>query len=585
MNRTWWDVGEGMARERASRDVAGRDAGGQSDIFSFEVSPAALERYEEPVFRVLPGGGIEPANPVAEEFAARLAPEDMSRLKAAADKSTTANRALVDMVDVGAEGKQQNLQVTLVPLRDNGGTLLFVRDLTLDNSLRLALVDSRRRYKDFIEISTDFAWETGPDERFAFVPPRGALGYTADGLMAMEPRALLVAETPGVEIPFLSRRRVENEELWLRRPDGRAACVIVSAMPLIARDGRWVGARGVCRDVTETRDREATLTRVRNRERVLTRIVRAFRDEVDPEAMLGVAAEALARGLGAEHCHIFRALSDDAPPNTVTPGFQIAARYGDLDMAQASPVLKTIGEGAAAVEILLGGMQVLAAPARYQNAANGAVILWRTVERGAWNDDDRLLIGDIANQVGITIEQFLHHEHVLKISRTDALTGLLNRGAFVDGLQRFLVRLTRDGGYGVLIYVDLDNFKQVNDTKGHQAGDDALLKVRDILVQHTRPTDLIARLGGDEFALWLNGADLEIAKTRADQFLACMKDLAPYSAGPAKPLGMSIGIAVWDRGTKETLDGLLARADGAMYEAKRSGKGALAIAPDAPVKT
>ncbi len=577
-------VGEGMARERGASSST-LDVSGQTGVLSFEVSPAALERYEEPVFRVLPGGVIEPANPVALEFAARLAPSDMDRLKAAAEKSTTANRALVDMVDVGIEGKQQNLQVTLVPLRDGGGTLLFVRDLTLDNSLRLALVDSRRRYKDFIEISTDFAWETGADERFAFVPPRGALGYTADGLMSIEPHALLVADSPGAEIPFLTKRRVENEELWLRRPDGRAACVIVSAMPLIARDGKWVGARGVCRDVTETRDREATLTRVRNRERVLTRIVRAFRDEVDPEAMLGVAAEALARGLGAEHCHIFRALSEEAPLNVETPGFQLAARYGDLEAREAAPVLKTIGEGAAAAEILLGGMQVLAAPARYQNASNGAVILWRTVERGTWNDDDRLLIGDIANQVGITIEQFTHHEHVLKISRTDALTGLLNRGAFVDGLQRFLVRLTRDGGFGALIYVDLDNFKAVNDTKGHKAGDDALLKVRDILVQHTRPTDLIARLGGDEFALWLTGADLTIAKTRAGQFLARMKDLEPYSAGPAKPLGMSIGIANWNRDTKETLDGLLARGDAAMYEAKRGGKGAFTVAPDAPAKS
>jgi diguanylate cyclase (GGDEF)-like protein/PAS domain S-box-containing protein len=573
-------VGKDMAREGGASSSAPAFRG-QSEVLSFEVSPAALERYEEPVFRVLPAGFIEPANPVALEFAARLAPDDMARLKAAADKSTTANRALVDMVDVGPEGKQQNLQVSLVPLRDNGGTLLFVRDLTLDNSLRLALVDSRRRYKDFIEISTDFAWETGGDERFAFVPPRGALGYTADGLMAMEPRQLLVADAPGAEVPFLTKRRIENEELWLRRPDGRTACVIVSAMPLIARDGKWVGARGVCRDVTETRDREATLTRVRNRERVLTRIVRAFRDEVNPEAMLSVAAEALSRGLGAEHCHIFRALSDDAPPNTVTPGFQLAARYGDLEASEAAPVLKTISEGAAAVELLLGGLQVLAAPARYQNASNGAVILWRSVERGAWNDDDRLLIGDIANQIGITIEQFTHHEHVLKISRTDALTGLLNRGAFVDGLQRFLVRSTRDDGHGVLMYVDLDNFKAVNDTKGHQAGDDALLKVRDILVQHTRPTDLIARLGGDEFALWLNGADLAIAKTRAGQFLDRMKELGPYSAGPHRPLGMSVGIAVWTRETGETLDGLLARGDAAMYEAKRRGKGAFTIAPDA----
>lgn len=568
-----------MTRERGSATLSAQDAAG--DVLSFEVSPAALERYEEAVFRVLTGGDLEPANPVAREFAGRLRDEDRARLVAAAAKSVSANRALVDMVDVGAGDKLQNLQVTLLPLRD--GALLFVRDLTLDNSLRLALVDSRRRYKDFIEISTDFAWETGADGRFAFVPPRGAFGYTADALMAVEPRALLVADAQGSDVPFLARRRIENEELWLRRPDGRAACVIVSAMPLIARDGAWVGARGVCRDVTETRDREATLTRVRNRERVLTRIVRAFRDEVNPEAMLSVAAEALARGLGAEHCHVFRALSPEAPANPVTPGFQLAARYGDLEAALASPVLKTIAEGAGAAEVLLGGNQVLAAPARYQNTSNGAVILWRSVERGAWNDDDRLLIGDIGNQVGITIEQFTHHEHVLKISRTDALTGLLNRGAFVDGLRRFLERATRDGGHGVLIYVDLDNFKQVNDTKGHQAGDDALLKVRDILVQHTRPTDLIARLGGDEFALWLNGADLTIAETRAGQFLSRMKDLAPYSGGPAHPLGMSIGIAVWARESHEGLDGLLARGDAAMYEAKRGGKGKFAIAADSMV--
>ena len=306
------------------------------------VSAAALQRYEEAVFCVTPDGRIEPANPVATEFAAQLSPEDSAKLAAAAAKSTVADRAMVDMVDVGGGDKLQNLQVTLVPLDAGRGTLLFVRDLTLDTSLRLALVDSRRRYKDFIDISTDFAWEIGADQRFTFVPPRGALGYTADALMALEPASLMVrGSAPDSDVPFLTRRRIENEEAWLRRSDGRSACVVVSAMPLTAKDGTWIGARGVCRDVTETRDREATLTRVRNRERVLTRIVRAFRDEVNPEAMLSVAAEALAKGLGAEHCHIFRSTTPEAgtaPAPGATPGFQLAARYGDLNAAQAAPV-------------------------------------------------------------------------------------------------------------------------------------------------------------------------------------------------------------------------------------------------------
>ncbi|MBY0509464.1 MAG: diguanylate cyclase [Rhodospirillaceae bacterium] len=571
----------------------GPQAGTAPRSLPLGVSAAALQRYEEPVFCVTAEGRIEPANPVAAEFATRLLPEDIARLTAAAVKSKTADRALVDMVDVGRGDKSQNLQVTLVPLDEGQGTLLFVRDLTLDNSLRLALVDSRRRYKDFIDISTDFAWETGADRRFSFVPPRGALGYSADGLMAMEPVALMVTESSSGDSPFLTRRRIENEEAWLRTSDGRSACVVVSAMPLVARDGTWLGARGVCRDVTEIRDREATLTRVRNRERVLTRIVRAFRDEVNPEAMLGVAAEALAKGLGAEHCHIFRTMSAEpgqlaanVPPANVpanpTPGFQLAARYGDLNAAQAAPVLTTIAGGAGAVELLLGDRQVLAAPARYQSDSNGAVVLWRPVERGAWSDDDRLLIGDIANQVGITIEQFTHHEHVLRISRTDALTGLLNRGAFMDALKRFLSRLKRDGGNAVLMYVDLDNFKIVNDVRGHQAGDDLLMKIRDILVQQTRPTDMIARLGGDEFAVYLNGADLTIAKTRATQFLERIKGLVHLSGSPERPVGMSIGIAVWEQEANEELDAFLARADAAMYKAKRGGKGSFTIA-DSPV--
>jgi diguanylate cyclase (GGDEF)-like protein/PAS domain S-box-containing protein len=546
------------------------------------VSAAALQRYEEAVFCVTGDGRIEPANPVATEFAARLSAEDVAKLSAAAAKSKLAERALVDMVDVGSGERLQNLQVTLVPLSEGRGTLLFVRDLTLDTSLRLALVDSRRRYKDFIDISTDFAWETGPDQRFTFVPPRGALGYNADALMAVEPGALMTADAAmNSEAVFLTRRRIEAEEAWLRRADGRSACVVVSAMPLISKDGTWIGARGVCRDVTETRDREATLTRVRNRERVLTRIVRAFRDEVDPEAMLTVAAEALAKGLGAEHCHIFRNTPVDPGATPVagsTPGFQLAARYGDLNAAQAAPVLNTIATGAGAVELLLGDRQVLAAPARYQSGSNGAVVLWRHVDRGAWSDDDRLLIGDIANQVGITIEQFTHHEHVLRISRTDALTGLLNRGAFMEALRRFLHRLKRDGGNGVLMYVDLDNFKAVNDMHGHQAGDNLLMKIREILVQQTRPTDAVARLGGDEFAVWLNAADLTIAKTRASQFLERIGKLVHLSGSPDRPIGMSIGIAAWDPQSNEDLDGLLARADAAMYLAKRGGKGSYTIA-------
>src|SRR4051812_12153064 len=111
-----------MALERAGARIAPSQpsaapapAGGDGSP-PFGVSAAGLQRYEEAVFRITGDGQIEPANPVAAEFAQRLSPEDVARLTTTAAKSKLAERAMVDLVDVGAGDKQQNLQVTLVPL-------------------------------------------------------------------------------------------------------------------------------------------------------------------------------------------------------------------------------------------------------------------------------------------------------------------------------------------------------------------------------------------------------------------------------------------------------------------------------------
>jgi diguanylate cyclase (GGDEF)-like protein/PAS domain S-box-containing protein len=545
------------------------------------ISRAALERYEEATFEVGRNKTLAPVNPLAKALLDRIDPSDRERIVSLAVRALENDRALVDMVDIGGGPNVQHLQVTIVPVNDGKAAFCFLRDLTLDYSLRRALVDSRRRYRDFVEISSDFTWETGPDRKFAYVTPHGALGYGAEELLALDPGALTAAEGSDPN-PFLTRERLEYHEAWLKRRDGRMACMVVSALPLIDGEGVWQGARGVCRDVSELREREAALVRVNNRERVLTRIVRAFRDEVNPEAMLSVAAEALSKGLGADYAQIFRATQ--APePNLIEDrtDYVPAAKYGDAAAPDSSTILTLFAGGAGAAEVLRDSWQILAAPARFQMATNGVVVLWRDIERGPWTDDDRLLIADIANQIGVTIEQLAHHEHILRISRTDALTGLLNRGAFLDALGRHVARLRPDSGTSVLMYVDLDNFKFVNDIRGHQAGDKLLVKVRDILLHSTRPTDVVARLGGDEFAVWLVGADQSAGEMRAKQILERSKALAAYSGNAARPLGMSIGLAVWQPSSEESVDGVMVRADEAMYQAKRGGKGAFVIAPAA----
>jgi diguanylate cyclase (GGDEF)-like protein/PAS domain S-box-containing protein len=157
-----------------------------------------------------------------------------------------------------------------------------------------------------------------------------------------------------------------------------------------------------------------------------------------------------------------------------------------------------------------------------------------------------------------------------RLSRTDELTGLLNRRALVAELEARLGRLVAGGPGGALLYCDLDNFKAVNDTLGHPAGDACLAAFAAMLEQSSRRGDMAARLGGDEFALWLDGAPETAAQRKAALLRAGLSGAEAAWSVADQPLGVSTGIAVAQPG--DTAEGLLARADAAMYVVKRTGR-------------
>lgn len=457
-------------------------------------------------------------------------------------------------------------------LLDGGAHLLLIgRDVSLDDNLRATLVESRQRYKDLVEISSDFAWETGPEGNFAFVSPGGALGYGADDLVGMKAEEFVeLPDGVDVDLPFTTRRPMYGAEFRFRRPDGSHANLIASALPLLDEGGTWQGVRGMCRDVTEDLARDAALARAQNRERHIAYIVRTIRDEIEPSAMLSSATMAISRALSADGCQILRADSRG--------GFRQASTYGEVP---ADPVLN-IGqnmESPAARD--MGSYRALAHATVYHHTVNGAIVLWRNAPSFPWNDEEVRLLTSVAGQVGIALQQVASHERLEELSTTDPMTGLLNRRTFNE---RVLTRVEPSEGtrtQGVLAFVDLDNFKLVNDQLGHQAGDDALIAVARALRMAVRVDDLVARLGGDEFALWLDGVDIGLAEDRAYDLLADKTIFAPYIIDPERPLGMSIGLAAFDPTSGETLEALIARADAAMYDIKRGGKNALAIAPPA----
>jgi diguanylate cyclase (GGDEF)-like protein len=161
----------------------------------------------------------------------------------------------------------------------------------------------------------------------------------------------------------------------------------------------------------------------------------------------------------------------------------------------------------------------------------------------------------------------------------DPLTGLKNRRRFGEDLRIELARSRREETVGAVLMLDLDNFKQVNDTLGHPAGDRTIADIAGVLNARMRTTDVVARLGGDEFAIVLPRCDLDEAEDVADAIATAIRlHTPPGEAAP--PITASIGIATFGPGT-ESYDSVLSAADNAMYEAKRAGRDSVRVAAQA----
>ena len=167
-------------------------------------------------------------------------------------------------------------------------------------------------------------------------------------------------------------------------------------------------------------------------------------------------------------------------------------------------------------------------------------------------------------------------ERETETARTDALTGLPNARALSETLTRELARSRRSGAPLSLLYIDLDDFKEVNDRYGHAAGDDLLGRVGTTLGSVLRAGDLAARIGGDEFVVLLIGSSAESAKDVATRIVANVAAEAErYPDAPA-PVGASVGVVHYARSFPAGAGEMLSRGDAVMYAAKHGGKGRVA---------
>jgi diguanylate cyclase (GGDEF)-like protein/PAS domain S-box-containing protein len=209
---------------------------------------------------------------------------------------------------------------------------------------------------------------------------------------------------------------------------------------------------------------------------------------------------------------------------------------------------------------------------RLQHGGQG----WRDFEVILANQHEDPAVGGIIATCHDVTERKAFELQLSQLAFRDPLSGLPNRALFMDRLEHALMRATRDGRLVAVLFVDLDNFKLVNDTLGHAAGDAVLIEVAVRLKHCLRAQDTAARLGGDEFTVLVEDIpDLTVATVLAERVQQALKLPIRLASGDIVAAA-SIGIAL-SAAHGEMPDELLHRADLAMYRAKSQGKGHYAI--------
>ncbi len=263
-----------------------------------------------------------------------------------------------------------------------------------------------------------------------------------------------------------------------------------------------------------------------------------------------------------------RLIAKGSPVNATDSRIVVAGSIWTLAVGEPSPALSL-----PAAILLVGAMltlmvATLGVQARRRERYAEALVASRLAER----DQAERALEQARNEEAVARGRY---EAELKhMADHDPLTGLLNRRAYERSLEEHLARGERYGHAGAVMVLDLDSFKEVNDTLGHSAGDELIVRVAGALASRLRESDTLARLGGDEFAILTPTGEHEEAESLADSLLEVVRqERAPRGpGGRERPITASIGVAPLESAEQLSAEEALINADLAMYDAKEAGR-------------
>jgi len=311
---------------------------------------------------------------------------------------------------------------------------------------------------------------------------------------------------------------------------------------------------------------ELAQERARLRESI-RRIGQTFAANLDRPTLLDLALKTAVDAVHAEFGRLTARVQADEP-------LREAVRLGsfaDADEAVIEAERSALGSGDLGEHST--GERAIASVALGQfedrNRTHGLITVGRS--GSPFNDDERDLLRSLASQAVLALENVELHFQVQRQAVTDELTGLTNHGRFQELLTLEVEQVRRYHHQIGLIMLDIDDFKSINDTYGHQQGDIVLKQVARVLRETSREVDVPARYGGEEMALILPHTDLEGAFSIAERVrteVAALRISRLDGQGQLR-VGVSVGVAASADGDK---DALIAEADAALYTAKRTGK-------------
>lgn len=419
-------------------------------------------------------------------------------------------------------------------------------------SSQAEIKESEARFRGLVESSSDWIWEVDADARYVYVSPKikELLGYAPDEVTGKTPFDLMppdeVERISPIFATLIAERKpfssLENRNL---HKDGRMVVLETSGVPIFGSDGAWCGYRGVDRDITERKRAETVIQESTQRLSLLFQQTPLAVIEWDTnfqvvawnpaaEKMFGYARS---DAMGRHAMELI--LPDSAKPH----------------VAQTWESLLT-GEG---------GFR-----SANENVTKDGKTIYCEWYNTPLRDNDGQVIG-VASLVQDVTEQRVAAERITYLAYYDDLTGLPNRMLFKDRLSQAFIEADRKERLVGVMLLDIDHFKDVNDTLGHEAGNVLLQAAAKRLQDCLRPSDTVARFGGDEFAVVLADVGhvddvVQVAQHVVDGFKK------PFDIfGHELFVTYSMGITLYPF-DDINVENLLRNADSAMYAAKATGR-------------